>query len=44
VVVEGNSSVDESLLTGEPVPVEKTAGARATGGTVNQTGSFVMQA
>jgi len=44
VVVDGNSSVDESMLTGEPVPVEKTAGARATGGTVNQTGSFVMQA
>ncbi len=44
VVLEGASSVDESLLTGEPVPVEKTAGARATGGTVNGTGSFVLRA
>src|SRR5438067_1139940 len=44
VVLEGRSAVDESLLTGEPVPVEKTAGDRVTAGTVNGTGSFVMRA
>ncbi len=44
VVVEGASSIDESLLTGEPVPVEKSAGAKVTGGTLNGTGSFVMRA
>lgn len=43
-VVDGRSSVDESMLTGEPVPVLKTAGARVTGGTVNGTGSLVMEA
>ena len=43
-VVEGRSSVDESMLTGEPIPVEKTAGAAVTGGTVNGTGGFVMEA
>src|SRR5207237_1672948 len=43
-VVEGTSAVDESMLTGEPIPVEKTPGARVTGGTVNGTGSFVMRA
>ncbi|MGI8961461.1 MAG: heavy metal translocating P-type ATPase [Bryobacteraceae bacterium] len=43
-VVEGTSSVDESMLTGESIPIEKTTGARVTGGTVNGTGSFVMQA
>jgi Cu+-exporting ATPase len=43
-VLEGASSVDESMLTGEPLPVEKTAGARATAGTVNGTGSFVLRA
>ena len=43
-VTEGRSSVDESLLTGEPVPVEKTAGDDVTGGTLNKTGSFVMRA
>jgi len=42
-VVEGRSAVDESLLTGEPVPVEKTAGDRVTGGTLNGTGSFDMR-
>ncbi len=41
-VVEGRSTVDESMLTGEPVPVEKSAGDEVTGGTVNRTGSFVM--
>lgn len=42
-VVEGRSTVDESMLTGEPVPVEKGEGDEVTGGTVNKTGSFVMQ-
>ncbi|MEZ5924172.1 MAG: heavy metal translocating P-type ATPase [Hyphomicrobiaceae bacterium] len=44
LVVEGASSVDESLLTGEPVPVEKASGAKVTAGTLNGTGSFVMRA
>jgi P-type Cu+ transporter len=44
VVVEGNSSVDESMVTGESVPVEKSDGSRVTGGTVNGTGSFLMKA
>jgi Cu+-exporting ATPase len=44
VVFEGHSSVDESLVTGEPLPVEKNAGAKVTGGTINGTGSFVMRA
>ena len=44
VILEGTSAVDESMVTGEPVPVEKTVGSRAIGGTVNGTGSLVMQA
>src|SRR5690606_35438451 len=44
VVVEGRSSVDESMITGEPVPVEKTSGDALTGGTLNRTGTLVMQA
>jgi len=44
VVVEGASAVDESALTGEPIPVEKTAGARLTGGTLNGTGTLVLRA
>jgi P-type Cu+ transporter len=44
IVLEGRSSVDESMVTGEPIPVEKTPGSRVTGGTVNGTGSFVMRA
>jgi len=44
VVLEGRSSVDESMITGEPIPVEKNTGDKVTGGTVNGTGSFVMQA
>jgi P-type Cu+ transporter len=44
VVEEGNSSVDESMITGESMPVEKTPGAKVVGGTVNQTGSFIMRA
>ena len=43
-VVEGHSSVEESMLTGEPLPVEKSAGDKVTGGTVNGPGSFVMRA
>jgi Cu2+-exporting ATPase len=43
-VLEGHSSVDESMVTGEPMPVEKAAGSRATAGTVNRTGSFVLRA
>ena len=44
VVVEGRSSVDESMITGEPVPVEKTEGGKVTGATVNGTGSLLMRA
>src|ERR1700758_4100665 len=44
VVLDGSSSVDESLMTGEPIPVEKTEASRVTGGTVNGTGTFVMRA
>ena len=44
VVVEGSSAVDESMLTGEPIPVEKTSGSRVIGGTVNGTGSVIMRA
>jgi Cu+-exporting ATPase len=44
VVLDGHSSVDESMVSGEPVPVEKLAGASVIGGTVNGTGSFVMRA
>jgi Cu+-exporting ATPase len=44
VVIEGRSNVEESMITGEPLPVEKTVGDKVTGGTVNGTGSFVMRA
>jgi P-type Cu+ transporter len=44
VVTEGESSVDESLMTGEPIPVEKSPGARVVGGTINGTGTLVMRA
>jgi Cu+-exporting ATPase len=44
VVLEGSSSVDESMVSGEPIPVEKAPGARVVGATVNGTGSLVMQA
>jgi P-type Cu+ transporter len=44
VVLEGKSTVDESMVTGEPIPVEKTAASKVTGGTVNATGQFIMQA
>ena len=42
-IIEGNSYVDESMLTGEPVPVEKTSGMQATGGTLNTSGSFTLR-
>jgi Cu+-exporting ATPase len=44
VLLEGSSSVDESMITGESLPVEKQPGDRVTGGTVNGTGGFVLQA
>jgi len=43
-LVEGRSTIDESMITGEPMPVQKEAGDGVTGATVNQRGSFVMQA
>ena len=43
-VIEGRSSVDESMLTGEPIPVEKTPGTHVIGATINGTGSLVMRA
>ena len=42
-IIEGNSYVDESMLTGEPVPVEKQPGMQATGGTLNTSGSFTLR-
>ncbi len=44
LLIDGHSTVDESMITGEPLPVEKVSGARVTAGTLNGTGSFVMQA
>ena len=44
VIVEGQSNVDESMITGEPMPVSKSAGDKVVGATVNQTGSFLMSA
>ena len=44
VVLEGRSAVDESMITGEPVPAEKAPGDKVTGATVNATGTFVMRA
>jgi Cu+-exporting ATPase len=44
VVLEGTSAIDESMITGEPIPVEKGANDRVVGSTVNGTGSFVMRA
>jgi Cu+-exporting ATPase len=43
-VIEGRTSIDESMITGEPMPVEKTSDDRVTGGTVNQTGSILIEA
>jgi Cu+-exporting ATPase len=44
IVLEGHSSIDESMISGEPIPVEKDTGAKVTAGTVNGTGGFVMRA
>ena len=44
ILLEGESSVDESMVTGEPIPVEKATGSPVIGGTVNGTGTFVMTA
>lgn len=43
-IVDGHSNVDESMISGEPVPVEKQVGDKATAGTVNQTGAFLLRA
>lgn len=43
-ITEGNSNVDESMITGEPIPVEKTSGMKVTSGTINGNGSFIMTA
>ncbi len=43
IVLEGTSSIDESMITGESIPVEKEAGSKVTGATVNGTGSFIMR-
>ena len=43
-IIEGYSSIDESMITGESIPVEKKADDRVTGSTINQTGSFLMRA
>ncbi|HEX2655293.1 MAG TPA: HAD-IC family P-type ATPase, partial [Xanthobacteraceae bacterium] len=44
IVLEGATSIDESMITGEPIPVEKVINSRVTGGTINGTGSFIMRA
>jgi P-type Cu+ transporter len=44
MVLDGESSVDESMVTGEPMPMEKSKGSRITGGTVNGNGTFIMKA
>ncbi len=43
-LTEGKTNLDESMVTGEPMPVSKTVGAKVTAGTLNQTGSFIMRA
>ena len=43
-VLDGTTSIDESMITGEPIPIERRAGDPVTGGTVNQTGAFTMSA
>ena len=44
IIVEGNSSIDESMISGEPIPVDKTVGDKVSSGTINGTKSFVMKA
>ncbi len=44
VVIDGRSSIDESMISGEPIPIEKVAGDKVTGATINGTGSLVMEA
>lgn len=44
IVTEGHSSIDESMITGEPVPIEKTEGDRVTGGTINKNGTLAIRA
>ena len=44
IVVDGRSTVDESMVTGEPIPVEKASASRVTGGTINTTGSLLVRA
>ncbi|MGC8550764.1 MAG: heavy metal translocating P-type ATPase [Acidobacteriaceae bacterium] len=44
VVIEGQGAVDESMITGEPIPVEKTTGSKVTAGTINGTGALIMRA
>lgn len=44
MIIEGRSNIDESMITGEPMPVEKSVGESVIGATVNQTGTFVMRA
>lgn len=43
-IMTGSSSIDESMISGEPIPVEKTPGSAVVGGTINGTGTFIMQA
>src|SRR5260221_5434755 len=43
IILEGNSSVDESMISGEPIPIEKATGSRVTGATVNGTGSMILR-
>src|SRR5207248_11382336 len=43
VVEEGQTAIDESMITGEPMPVEKTAGSKVVGGRVNGTGTLAMR-
>lgn len=44
VILEGETAVDESMITGEPIPIEKTAGSQVTGGTTNSNRAFIMRA
>src|SRR6185436_12503352 len=44
IILSGHSSLDEAMITGEPIPVEKTSGAKVTGSTVNGSGTFTMRA